>query len=221
MTDFQIPNHRHMDNKWLVHRLAHDFQLLDVWEYPIVFDESDNDSLYAFRKFAVEPTLKDAFNFSPSGALFFLRTVFGKVFRIDENVNNVPIPGCSEISLAERMSETEQRRHDDELNIDIRTDNYLDFRPVYSFQNETLNEISNATEHTLMHYAWVRDDSGYYKVQMANYVKHRNKVGEIYVRSIEPFRYRVVYPYLFNKFVQHWHHYKQLQKPATANVDAV
>jgi len=189
-------------------RLASDFELLDVWEYPICFKASENDSLYRFRKYAVEPTLKNAFNSSITGLLFSFRAIIGKIFKIDKNVNNLPIPNCSEKSLAERMSEKEKKLHSSEFDIDLRTDNYFDFQTVYSMKNETINEIANSTEHTLMHYSWKRQSEDCYIVRMASYVKHRNKYGKYYIWLIKPFKYWIVYPYLFDEYVRRWNEYK-------------
>lgn len=207
-TRYRVPNEAHLKNDWLVQKLAPDFELLDVWEYPICFKTDEGDTLYKFRKHAIEPTLKNAFNFSITGALFSFRAIIGKIFRLDNDVNKLPIPDCEEISLAERMNEAEKSLHSSKLNIDIRTDNFFDFRTVYSLENETVNEISNATEHTLMHYAWVRSENNCYKVQMATYIKHRNRIGSFYIKLISPFRHWIVYPYLFTGYVTCWNEYK-------------
>ena len=208
MAKYKVPNERHLKDKWIIQKLASDFELLDVWEYPICFKASESDSLFKFRKYAVEPTLKNAFNFSLTGLLFSLRSIIGKVFRLDKNVNNIPIPNCNEKSLAERMSEKERFLHSSELDIDLRTDNYFDFQTVYSMKNETINEIANATEHSLMHYSWKQQNEDCYIVRMASYVKHRNKYGKYYIWLIKPFKYWIVYPYLFDEYVRRWNEYK-------------
>lgn len=207
-TQYKVPNETHLKNDWLVQKLAPDFELLDVWEYPICFKTDEGDTLYKFRKYAIEPTLKNAFNFSITGALFYFRAIIGKIFRLDKDVNKLPIPDCKEISLAERMNETEKSQHSSKLDIEIRTDKFLDFRTVYSLEDETVNEISNATEHTLMHYAWVKSENNCYKIQMATYIKHRNRMGAFYIKLISPFRYWIVYPYLFTGYIRCWNEYK-------------
>lgn len=207
--NYKVPNEIHLKNVLVIQKLANDFELLDVWEFPICFKETENDSLYKFRKYAIEPTLKNAFNFSLPGLLFSFRAIIGKLLGLDNNVNKLPIPNSKEISLAERMTENEKSKHSSKLDIDIRTDNFLDFRTVYSFEYETANEISNATEHTIMHYAWVKGENGCSKVQMATYIKHRNRIGNFYIKLISPFRHKIVYPYLFNQYVKRWNKYKQ------------
>lgn len=210
MSIFRIPEQCHLDHPWVVQRLAHDFVIEDVWEFPLRFKEVEGDSLYAFRKHAVEPMIQSLLT-SPtvSGSLFRLRKVFGSVFGIDRQVNRLPVPGCKEISLNERLSPEERERHQPSLCIDIESDNYLSFHGVYAFPEETLDELSNLTEHSLMHYAWIRLPNDTCKVQMAVYVKHRNLAGKVYMDIIKPFRHFVVYPYLFEDAIQKWNGYKK------------
>ncbi len=205
--NYQIQNIEHVKNECYVQNLTFDFKLLDVWEFPICFLESENDSLYKFRKIAIEPTFKNAFNNSITGLLFKFRAIVGHLFKIDENVNKLPIPDSLEFNLTDRMTEADKKNHSSQFNIDIRTNNYLDFKTVYSFENETLNEISNASEHALMHYSWIKKDDGY-RIQMASYIKHRSKYGPFYIKLIEPFKRKIVYPYLFDEFVRRWHEFK-------------
>ncbi len=62
MAKYKIPNERPIKNKWIIQKLVSDFELLDVWEYPVCFKASENNSLYRFRK--------NAFNFSITGIFF-------------------------------------------------------------------------------------------------------------------------------------------------------
>lgn len=206
--NYRVPNSKHLKNNFYIRKIAHDFELLDVWEFPICFKPSENDSLYKFRKVAIEPAFKNAFNNSLSGLLFKLRALVGHLFLIDRDVNKLPIPDSPEFNLKDRMTTFEFKRHSPELNIDIRTKNYLDFRTVYSFENETLNEISNASEHALMHYSWIKESTDCYRVHMASYVKHRSRFSKFYLKLIEPFKRRIVYKQLFNRFVKNWNGYK-------------
>lgn len=195
-------------NECYVQKLAFDFQLLDVWEFPICFKPSENDNLHKFRKIAIEPTFKNAFNNSITGLLFKFRALIGRLFKIDQNVNKLPIPDSLEFNLTDRMTEEAIKNHSSNFNINIRTNNYLDFKTVYSFENETLNEISNASEHALMHYSWIKKTDNCFKIQMASYVKHRSKFGPYYIKLIEPFKRKIVYPYLFDEFIRRWNEYK-------------
>jgi hypothetical protein len=209
MTAFRIQKEKHEEHPWTVQRLAKDFIIEDVWEYPIRFNESEGDSLYAFRKKAVEPMIKSLLKSQTiSGTLFRIRKIFGDVFGIDKQVNKLPVPKCAEISLFDRMSAEEKQKNNTSLSIDIESDNYLSFRSVYAFPNETLDELSNLTEHSLMHYAWVKNADDTCKVQMAVYVKHRNVAGKVYMDLIRPFRHHIVYPFLFGEAINMWEQYK-------------
>jgi hypothetical protein len=207
--NYRIPNYRHYENKWLVQKLASDFLLEDIWELPIRFNKAENESLYAFRKNAIEPMIKGLFNSTVSGMLFRIRGVLGSLSGIDKKINELPIPGCRESSLAERMTAIEKCKHKSDLDIDLQTDKYLRFQTVYSFEDETLHELSNSTEHSLMHWAWVQEKNDVCKVQMAVMVKHRNWFGKIYMKLIRPFRHHIVYPYVFRESIRLWSSYKQ------------
>jgi hypothetical protein len=201
---YRIADSKHLAGNHYVRELAYDFELLDAWEFPMLFDEDAGDSLFLFRKICVEPTFKNLFNNSPSGLLFKARALLGRLFLLDGKVNQLPIPGTVGEELSDRMSVDARQSHVSALDIDIRTNNYMDFRRVYSFKNETLNEISNASEHTLMHYAWVKSGEGNHKVQMASYVKHRNRLSPLYLKLIEPFKRYIVYQSLFEEFEKRW-----------------
>lgn len=209
MGNYQIPNYKHYENKWFVQTIASDFMLEDVWELPIRFNKAENDSLYVFRKNAIEPMIKGLFNSTLSGMLFRLRGVLGGLSGIDKKINELPIPGCKESSLAERMTSIEKQKHRSDLDVDLQADNYLRFQTVYSFEDETLDELSNSTEHSLMHWAWVQEKDDIYKIQMGVMVKHRNWVGKIYMILIRPFRHNIVYPYVFSESIRLWNLYKQ------------
>ena len=211
MYQFRAAEFFHKGNNWVVREIAKDFELLDVWEYPIVFHAEQGDSLYKFRKYAVEPALRNAFDRSLSGLLFTMRGIYGKIFCVDSNVNAWPVPGCAELSLTERLSEQQRKSNMPDLYIEIRSHTYLDFKPVYAFENETLDEISNSTEHTLMHYSWFQRGD-HHVVQMASYCKHRNAMGKYYVGLIKPFRHYIVYPHLFKQYVDNWNKYKEISR---------
>jgi len=210
--DYRIPNKKHIKNEFYVRKLVFDFELLDAWEFPICFNPTEKDTLYKFRKNAIEPTFKNVFDNSTTGLLFKFRALIGRLFKIDENVNKLPVPDSKEFYLTDRMTTAEKSNHSTELDIDIRTNNYLDFKTVYSFENETLNEISNASEHALMHYSWVKVEDDCYKIQMASYVKYRSKYGSFYIKLIEPFKHKIIYPRLFDEFVRRWDEYKRTVK---------
>jgi hypothetical protein len=215
MYQFHVAESSHKRDNWIIGEIAKDFELLDVWEYPIAFHVEQGDSLYKFRKYAIEPALRNAFDRSLSGVLFLMRGIYGKIFCVDSNINKWPVPGCTELSLGERLNDQQRKSNMPDLYIEIRSDTYLDFRPVYAFENETLDEISNSTEHTLMHYSWFQRGD-HHVVQMASYCKHRNSLGKYYVSLIKPFRHHIVYPHLFNQYVSNWNKYKEMMRREAA-----
>ena len=201
---FIVPAATHTKFHWRARSLAPDFLLEDTWEFPYEFGAGDGVDLHLFQKCAIEPMMKGIYDGSLAGMLFRLRKVLGALFHIDDNLNNFPIPGCREMSLRDRLNESDLEKDRPELAMDISTQDYMSFRPVYTFTDETLHEISNSTEHALMHYAWSPAGEGKWKVRMAVYVKHRTFFSRFYMSAIRPFRHFVVYPHIFRKCMEHW-----------------
>ena len=123
MGNYRIPNFKHYENTWLVQKIASDFLLEDVWELPLRFNKAENDSLHVFRKNSVEPMIKGLFNTTLSGMLFRLRGVLGGLSGIDKKINELPIPGCRESSLAERISTIDRHKHKCGLDVDLQANN--------------------------------------------------------------------------------------------------
>jgi hypothetical protein len=201
---FRVPNSNHFNQKWRVHSLAKDFIVEDTWEFPYFFNKSEGLTLSVFQKNAVEPMMKGVFDKSLTGLLFKLRKTLGRLTNVDKDLNTLPIPGCSEISLKDRLDKSDILKNKKELEMDISTDDFMNFQPVYSFENESLHELSNLTEHALMHYSWVQTLDDRYKIQVTVYVKHRNFRGRLYMGFIKPFRRIIVYPYIFKKCMEYW-----------------
>ena len=201
---FIAPTSTHTAFNWRVRTLASDFRLEDTWEFPYEFGAEDGVDLHVFQKRAIEPMMKGIYDCSLTGLLFVVRKVFGALFRIDANLNNFPIPGCREKSLRERLQESDLKKDTPERAMDISTQDYMSFLPVYTFADETLHELSNSTEHALMHYAWSPSGEGKWKVRMAVYVKHRTFYSAFYMSSIRLFRHFLVYPHIFRMCMKHW-----------------
>lgn len=202
--DFIAAVSTHTKFDWRVRSLASDFILEDTWEFPCEFSVKDGVDLHLFQKSAIEPMMKSIYDGSLTGMLFKVRKFFGTLFRIDKNVNNLPIPGCREKSLRDRLQESDLEKDTPERAMDISTRDYMNFRPVYTFADETLHELSNSTEHALMHYAWSPSGEGKWKVRLAVYIKYRNSFSAFYMSCIRPFRHYIVYPHIFRKCMEHW-----------------
>jgi hypothetical protein len=78
------------------------------------------------------------------------------------------------------------------------------FVPLYRTDDEWAAEISNETVHGVLHLGLVDQGEGRCRVQMGVYVKARGWFGEIYMKLIEPFRYRIVYPALMRQIERAW-----------------
>ena len=199
----------HRKHAWRVTTLAPDFELLDVWRYPIELDESVSleqfiDSMQSSQRDLIESR-------GAAGALFRLRGVLGKLFGWDDDkaasAPALPIPGCSETSVCERLSDEE--RATEAANPLPRSSGGAgpNFTPVYRRPDETLLEISNKTVHALMHLGRVSVSSTRWSPQMAVYVKARGALGRHYMSLISPFRHYIVYPTMMRSAKRGWPSY--------------
>jgi hypothetical protein len=205
--DAALNEKRHYDQSWKVHEIAKDFKLLDVWEFPILANPLKNQDFHFFLdvlkgkwRFRLKNLVSPRFIFA--GALMGVRMIMGKIFFLDKKVNMLPIPGCKEISLKERLSE-EDRANNRAPEINGNNKN-TGFRTVYLYDNECLWELSNKTVHALMHIGWVHKYDNYYTAQLAVYAKTRGRLGELYMKLIMPFRRHVIYPVLMENVKLKW-----------------
>lgn len=203
----RLPNDRHLEHAWRVTTLAADFELLDVWRYPLELEQ--DVSLAQFGEFMQQVQRELVEGSSLAGGLFRLRGVLGRVFGLDDSGDGPPtarpIPGCSETSLRERLPEAE--RPQDAARARSSAAAGVGFEPVYAFEDEFLLEISNKTVHALMHVGRVPVSASHWSPQMAVYVKPRARTGRLYMRLIGPFRHGVVYPAMMRSAKRAWPEY--------------
>jgi hypothetical protein len=211
--DMAINKQTHYAHPWKVHEIAEDFDLLDVWEIPILADETKGQDFFSFLE-AVETAPSDSFikristGLIFSGFLVMLRQYISDLFSLDKDINVLPIPGCKETSVKDRLIKEElERSLDKQKTEEAKNKRRFDFVEVYTFDNETLRELSNNTAHVLMHLGWVHKYGNYYTAQLAVYAKPRNSVGRLYLMLIMPFRRLVVYPTMVNGFKSIWEAY--------------
>ena len=130
----RISDDAHRALPWIVHSIAQDFELLDVWRLPIVGDGSPGSD---FTTFANLLSGEAASAGGAAGLLFRLRQWLGERFGWDE-LERLPIPGCTENSVVQRLSP--------ELMSEAPPfDPSQDFQLVYQLPDERLAEISNRT----------------------------------------------------------------------------
>ncbi len=133
----------------------------------------------------------------PSRALFAVREWLGQRFNWDEQADALPIPGCTETSLRERLPADLEAGQSGTLGS-------TSFSVVFETPTEWAAEISNGTVHAIIHLGWVKRKGGTYRGQMGIYVKPRGRLGPLYMALIAPFRHYVVYPALMRRIDRSW-----------------
>ena len=205
------PDH-HLRHPWFVHRLVPDFDLLDVWRFPITASPENGETFTTVCTCFLEQMQRpDQFK-GPTGFLFKLRKSMGRVFGWDETQSALSIPGCSETSVRERLSAVEVVTMPA-----VKIDEMALFTPVYERSSEVLYEISNQTAHALLHLGWVPVENGAFTVQIAVYVKSRGWLGRMYMALIAPFRHWIVYPTMMQWMGRRWEVYRK--RVAAAHFD--
>ncbi len=143
---------------WKVHKIAKDFQLPDLWEFPILADPDQNQDFLFFievlrRKDDLPWRSFLSLRFLMAGFLITLREILGKIFSLDTHVNVLPIPESQEISVKERLFEKDLEQNLAGKLMAEKTDNGKSgFRLVYMFEREALWELSINPVHILMHF---------------------------------------------------------------------
>ena len=129
--------------------------------------------------------------------IFAFRSRLGRVFRWDRQFNELPIPGCTEKSLRDRIPPS------DRAALYRQSNSLFPLRPVYQDQREAALELSNRTVHAVLHYAWVPKGDQFH-AQMALYVKTRGWFGRVYLAATAPVRKYIVYPLVMKQLEKQW-----------------
>jgi hypothetical protein len=200
----------HYSHPWKVHEIAEDFALLDVWEFPIRADKTQNQDFSLFLKVMQQPSKQSIHSYYSmkyliARFLVLLRVFLGEAFGLDKTVNSLPIPGCKETSLKNRLSVEDLKRSLAE-SVEEDQGKFI-WRTVYFYENEILTELSNNTVHVLMHWGWVHKSGNYFTAQLAVYTKPRGTMGEFYMNLIMPFRHMIVYPAMMEEVKKRWDAY--------------
>ena len=168
----------HGNVPWRITEVIPDFELIDAWALPA------EGTLEEFADLgAVFTRLKpgDDAGSRLSRALFALREFVGTLFGWDRETNTLPIPGCVETSLRERLSADFPKGPD-------ATEDTSGFRTVFRTHDEWAMELSNSTVHAVLHLGWRPITEDTYRGQMGVYVKHRGRFGRLYMALIAPNR---------------------------------
>jgi hypothetical protein len=185
-----------------IHKLVPDFNLEDVWALPVEGEAGDFEEFLRFIG-SFDPSETENL---PARFLWDLRDRLGAWLDLGEISSPVdadedgglPIPGTDETSLRGRLPAD---LRDTTAGFDFDS---LPFVPLYRTDREAAAEIGNRTVHGVLHLAWVERDGRRCGGQMAVYVKPRGAFGRVYMATIKPFRYLVVYPALMREVERSW-----------------
>ena len=196
----RIPRSAHLEHDWVIGRIAPDFELLDVWALPVEGGPDDFDDVVEVLT-SVQP--------GDSGSrvtrfLFAVRYRLGNLFGWDRDANTLPIPGCEETTLRDRLPEELRGSAEERVLVDPDHPEAGGFVPVYRTDREWAAELSNHTVHGVLQLGWVEQSPGRYRAQMGVYVKPRGWLGPAYLELIAPFRHRFVYPALERQVERRW-----------------
>jgi len=201
----RLSNSEHESRPWRIREIAPDFTLEDVWALPAHGRVEDFDALLELMT-SGDPAGGESL---ATRLLWRVRWQLGSWLGWDDAASKLPIPGTSEISLAERLPD-DLRDTAADVNFDS-----LPFAPLYRTDVEFAAEISNQTVHGVMHLSWVDTGQGEYEGRMAVYVKPRGALGKGYLALIRPFRHLIVYPALMRQIERAWNSRSTQQRGRT------
>jgi len=194
----RLPTSVHEAHPWVIGQIAPDFKLLDAWALP-VRGGPDGFDFFLEGMASFDPTAADS---AVTRALFSLRFRMGAWLGWDDVTEQRPIPGCVETSLSARLPEDLRGSAESPVISDAMQQ--AGFVPLYRTDDEWAAEVSNATVHGVLQFAWVDEGEGRFRGQMGIYVKPRGRLGNAYMMLIEPFRHFIVYPALIRQIGRAW-----------------
>jgi hypothetical protein len=198
----RLPNTAHTSRPWRIHELTPDFHLEDVWALPTPGGPND------FPRLVQLIASGDPSQRSPRAArtLWTLRRKVGELLGWDRPDAGVR---ASVPTLRDRLPAD---LRDARSGPDFRA---LPFTSLYLLDDEWAAEIANRTMHGVLHIAWVPDQTGGYRGQMAVLVKRNGRLGTAYMAAITPFRHLIVYPSMLRQIGQNWQ--KRARDPTPAH----
>jgi hypothetical protein len=172
-----------------VHALLHDVPLEDAWAVPLSGGGAGR-TIQDLR--AVMAAGREAAPAVVQG-LFRLRRRIGALFGWDQRR-----PAWNAESYADRLSPADRAQS---LAAPGTPDG--NFRILYRFENEQLNELRNATVHAFVSLS-IRPTPGGYLTYAGVFVQPVHRLTRLYMRAIAPFRRLVVYPAVIRKVQRAW-----------------
>jgi Protein of unknown function (DUF2867) len=180
----------HREKPWRVHTLAPDFQLLDLWQFELGTERSLDEVLERFWS-----------TFRQLGEASWLaraRLRIGRAMKWDDHDFTLPIPGCVELAVGERLDSTDRDRSRAGTDAPSPIESPV-VRTIYVFDDEALYEASNDTIHLMLHVAVVRA-----RATLAVYIKSRGVFSRAYMAAIGPARHLAIYPAFTRRFEASW-----------------
>jgi hypothetical protein len=190
----RLSNAEYAAHPWVIAQIAPDFELIDAWALPA---QGGRDGFDALLKIMAGLDGADAES-ALTRALFRARYRLGAWFGWDDAARQLPIPGCTETTLSQRLP-VNLRGSATGLGLSP-----AGFTALYRTRNEWAAELSNGTVHAVLHLAWVEQGKDRHRGQMGVYVKPRGKLGATYMALIRPFRHLIVYPALMRQIGRAW-----------------
>ena len=187
----RLPDTAHTSRPWRIHEFTGDFRLEDVWALPTPGGPDDLPRLVQLIASG------DPSRSSPAAVrtLFAIRWKLGELLGWDGPDDGL---GARVPTLRDRLPAD---LRDAPAGPDFDT---LPFVPLYLTDDEWAAEIANRTMHGVMHIAWVPDQTGGYRGQMAVYAKPNGPLGAAYMAAIRPFRHLIVYPPMLRQIGRSW-----------------
>ncbi|WP_414166497.1 DUF2867 domain-containing protein [Streptoverticillium reticulum] len=185
----RLPRTAHTSRPWLIHEIARDFRVEDVWALPTPGGPDDLERLV--QQFANDDGPDTSSRLSR--LLLSVRWKLGALFGWDEPGSGI---GSRVATLRDRLPA--------ELREGPRGPDFRLFTSVFLRHDEWAAELANKTVHAVLHIGWVPDGAGGYRGQMAVLVKPNGLAGVAYMAAVKPFRYLIVYPSLMKTIAHDW-----------------
>jgi hypothetical protein len=203
----------HTTRPWLIHEIAPEFRLEDVWALPTPGGPDGFPTLVAVLQnsdFERDAPLA-------ARALWAARGKLGAVLGWDRKQNGLDkrVPSLRD-RLPADLQEAARARP---------AVGRSPFTFLYQRDNEFAAEIANRTVHGVLHLSWVpestdstdstdgadgtagEDGTAGWRGQMAILVKPNGRLGAVYMAAIKPFRYLIVYPAMLRSWERQWEHH--------------
>jgi len=188
----RIPIQDHLALPWRVHQLAVDYEVEDVWRFPVVL--RDEHDLATFRD-QMTSGIGTMNRFNPARVLLALRVAIGRRLGWDQ------VEAGTGRQLRARYAAVEGLTGGEKVL------SGAEFAEVYDLGNEYLSEIENRTVQAALHLGRVPTGDGTATVHLTVYVKPKGWLGRMYMWAIKPFRLWVVYPAILRAASRRWAEY--------------